>query len=145
MTAAAGRPEGRLLLVELGRAAAALSVVAFHANAASDEFAGPDWRWLGVGAHGVDFFFVLSGFIIVAAHGHEVGRPGAAGRYLAKRAIRLLPLLWGAILAWTAVRLAAGAPLTRSLQAPADPCARVCTQVSTATWGIRLSERGQSH
>lgn len=43
---------------------------------------------------GVDFFFVLSGFIIAFAHGKDIGRPDRLRNYLTRRFIRLFPLYW---------------------------------------------------
>lgn len=45
------------------------------------------------GELGVDFFFVLSGFIISFIHGAELGRPEFAPRYLYRRFFRVYPLL----------------------------------------------------
>lgn len=42
----------------------------------------------------MDFFFVLSGFIIMHAHLHEGGRPGAIGGYVFKRLTRIFPAYW---------------------------------------------------
>lgn len=95
--------------VELARGIAAMAVVFFHANASADEFGGPQWRWLSFGEHGVDFFFVLSGFIITMAHGRDIGMPGTARPYLLKRAIRLLPPLWIIVLGWAVLRAVMGA------------------------------------
>jgi len=50
------------------------------------------------GGHaGVDFFFVLSGFIIATVHAGDIGRPEAAGVYLWKRFVRVYPAYWVAI------------------------------------------------
>lgn len=98
----------RLQVIEVGRGIAALAVVIFHANVAAPQFGGPTVHLLALGRHGVDFFFVLSGFIIVTAHRDDRGRPGAVGSYLLKRAIRLLPMLWLVVLGWAALRLVAG-------------------------------------
>lgn len=98
--------------MELARGIAALLVVIFHANAAGREFEGPVFAWLGFAEHGVDFFFVLSGFIIHLAHGHEIGSgPASLRAYLIKRFIRLLPPLWIIVLGWVAIRLTFGAPV----------------------------------
>lgn len=43
---------------------------------------------------GVDFFFVLSGFIITHAHFSDVGQPTEARRYVLNRFIRIYPLLF---------------------------------------------------
>lgn len=107
------RPSSTIRTVELARGIAALLVVIFHANASADEFGGPQWSWLSFGEHGVDFFFVLSGFIITMAHGGDIGRRDTARPYLLKRAIRLLPPLWIIVLGWGALRAI--------LHAPVDP------------------------
>ncbi len=44
--------------------------------------------------NGVDVFFVISGFIMFHIAGTEFGVPGASGRFLAKRFIRLVPIYW---------------------------------------------------
>jgi peptidoglycan/LPS O-acetylase OafA/YrhL len=46
------------------------------------------------GHAGVDFFFVLSGFIIFHAHRRDLGRPSRLGRYLERRITRIYPLYW---------------------------------------------------
>ncbi|WP_196221765.1 acyltransferase family protein [Sphingobium sp. CAP-1] len=110
---ATARPSSTIRTVELARGIAAMLVVIFHANASADEFGGPQWSWLSFGEHGVDFFFVLSGFIIMTAHGGDIGTPGTARPYLLKRAIRLLPPLWIIVLGWAALRTL--------LHSPVDP------------------------
>lgn len=94
--------------VELARGIAAMLVVIFHANASADEFGGPHWTWLSFGEHGVDFFFVLSGFIITIAHETDLGQPGMARTYLLKRGIRLLPPLWIIVFSWAILRTVIG-------------------------------------
>ena len=76
------------LNLHLLRAAAALAVVYFHAT--SD--AGLNFR-IHVGAHGVDVFFVVSGFIIAYT--------GACtpDRFLLRRIVRIVPAYWTATLA----------------------------------------------
>src|SRR3954449_11248467 len=87
-------PSGRRLqTVQVFRGAAALLVVLFHATSIDKfylqhEFLG-DIFMFGYG--GVDFFFVLSGFVIVLAHGRDVGRADRLGPYLARRVVRIYP------------------------------------------------------
>ena len=47
-----------------------------------------------MGHAGVEFFFVLSGFLIYAIHAADLGRPARAGRFYAKRIVRIFPLYW---------------------------------------------------
>lgn len=100
---------GRFYFVEVGRGLAALSVVIFHANASARFFSGPQWQCLGFFEHGVDFFFVLSGFVILHAHHRDIGHRQRLPGYAMKRAIRLLPTLWVVVTGWVLLRWAAGA------------------------------------
>jgi len=60
------------------------------------------------GKHGVDFFFVLSGFIILLAHARDLGHPGAWGRYLTRRFVRVFPVYWLYTLVFVVVLMLAG-------------------------------------
>ena len=46
------------------------------------------------GGAGVEYFFVLSGFIIYSAHAHEVSQPWKILSYIKKRVIRIYPAYW---------------------------------------------------
>ena len=46
------------------------------------------------GNAGVDFFFVLSGFIIFHVHRRDIGNPGRVGHYLWRRITRIYPMYW---------------------------------------------------
>ncbi|MCB0168228.1 MAG: acyltransferase [Anaerolineae bacterium] len=90
-------PPKRIDSLQVYRAIAAIMVVLFHMTDLSlREF---DTPFLGniftFGYVGVDFFFVLSGFIILYIHKKDVGRKGQTKRYLTKRFIRLYPIYWG--------------------------------------------------
>jgi exopolysaccharide production protein ExoZ len=86
-----------LASIQMLRAAAALSVVLFHAA---------QWSHIdfAVGAAGVDLFFVISGFVLWTAC---EARPVTPSAFLLARARRILPLYWivtlaaaGAALLW---------------------------------------------
>ncbi len=84
-------PIGRRLgSLELGRALAALAVVAHHAGQASDGFTSDHHGYLfNFGIYGVDFFFVLSGFIIYHVHQTDPKTMAAARRFLKRRLRRI--------------------------------------------------------
>lgn len=46
------------------------------------------------GHTGVEFFFVLSGFIITYVHWNDISRPSALPRYLQRRFVRIYPIYW---------------------------------------------------
>jgi peptidoglycan/LPS O-acetylase OafA/YrhL len=77
-----------LLNLHLLRAVAALSVVYFHTTSE----AGLNLP-VNVGAHGVDVFFVISGFIVTYV---SVRSPD---RFLVRRVIRIVPFYWTATIA----------------------------------------------
>jgi peptidoglycan/LPS O-acetylase OafA/YrhL len=52
---------------------------------------GTPFRW---GDAGVEFFFVLSGFIIASAHAGDISRPARLIPYLQRRIIRIYPPYW---------------------------------------------------
>lgn len=105
---ATSRPAGKLQTVELARGIAALAVVAFHTNTTA-AFVGLESRaWLSPFQFGVDFFFVLSGFIIFHVHRGDMGRPDMARPYLIKRFVRLYPLLWIVAGGWIVLRALVG-------------------------------------
>src|SRR5690348_7748162 len=88
----------KFLSVEAARGVAAILVVLVHG---SDMLAGPKYfSAMPLGgifrfAHaGVDFFFVLSGFIIFHVHQRELGDPTKFGRYIRRRFVRIFPTYW---------------------------------------------------
>jgi exopolysaccharide production protein ExoZ len=94
--AAAAR--SRFLTLEIGRGIAAIMVVVSHAVSLIAE---P--RWLGTAAFdgwlanmnvGVDFFFVLSGFIVTFVHWDDFGRPDRLLHYANRRFARVFPPYW---------------------------------------------------
>lgn len=95
-------PAGTFLSVQYLRGAAALIVMVFHifSNRIAAPFAGTSGVALGM--WGVDIFFVLSGFIMWRTAGEGV----PAGRFLLRRAVRILPLYWLFLTLWIGLRLA---------------------------------------
>lgn len=82
--------------IELGRGIAALLVVFYHISRLFEQNTGyfPFGSFTEVGHSGVDFFFVLSGFIIYYIHAKDINEPHKIKPYLIKRAVRIFPLFW---------------------------------------------------
>jgi exopolysaccharide production protein ExoZ len=89
---------GKLSGVQAARGIAALMVVAYHTtrSLALPQYIGhvAFGNAFGFGHAGVDFFFVLSGFIITHAHVSDIGQPWRFNRYLWRRITRIYPLYW---------------------------------------------------
>jgi exopolysaccharide production protein ExoZ len=81
--------------LQVFRGIAALAVVIHHAVLSTDAFVGvlpPQVdSFLRMGYLGVDFFFVLSGFIIMYAHLDDRPSGLAVRRYAFKRLVRIFP------------------------------------------------------
>ncbi len=81
--------------LQVFRGLAATAVVAHHANLSTAAFVGivPSGvsNVFNLGLLGVDFFFVLSGFIIMYAHLDDMGTWGAVRKYSIKRLARIYP------------------------------------------------------
>lgn len=91
-------PRPAMLSVQVMRGIAAIAVVFFHTDIilAQPQYGGNEVYgavamrgWLGV-----NFFFVLSGFIILYSHAQDAGHPDRVGRYLWRRFTRVYPLYW---------------------------------------------------
>lgn len=99
--------------LQVGRALAAIFVVFFHAHV----FFIPERLYPGetisrvfnMGYSGVEFFFVLSGFIMVLVHRRDIGQPGRALSFLKKRFIRIVPFYWVVTLGLVSLLLVQGA------------------------------------
>lgn len=82
--------------IQAGRALAALAVAAFHLSLlmGAERYGGvPVFReFTNRGDLGVDFFFVLSGFVILMAHHADIGKPQRLYRYAWKRWARVYPI-----------------------------------------------------
>lgn len=92
----------RFASLEVARGLAALLVVLHHTGniLAQPRFYGSE----PFGGHvrnfhvGVDFFFVLSGFLIAWIHWQDIGRRHALAPYARKRFLRIYPPYWGVAL-----------------------------------------------
>ncbi|WP_158600962.1 acyltransferase family protein [Teichococcus wenyumeiae] len=85
--------------IEAGRGIAAVLVILYHTvlhlNQAT---AVPALKAvLQFGHAGVDFFFVISGFIIFFVHSADIDRPEQIRRYARQRFTRLMPTYWVAL------------------------------------------------
>lgn len=88
--------------LEFGRGLAALAVLLSHVSIILAEprfYGSPIFNgvFTKFGA-GVDFFFVLSGFIITWVHWHDIGHPDQVRRYAKRRILRIYPPYWGVLL-----------------------------------------------
>jgi exopolysaccharide production protein ExoZ len=90
--------DGKLLGIQAARGVAALLVLVFHAERALSlpQYVGrlPLDGVTGFGHTGVDFFFVLSGFIIYSVHNADIGQPRRLGHYAGRRISRIFPPYW---------------------------------------------------
>lgn len=98
MSTNAPNPKNYYATLQAGRGLAALGVLLFHVWLMARDhlehvFLGPLWGEVVMhGARGVDFFFVLSGFIIMSANADSIGRPAEAPRYFYRRLVRIYPI-----------------------------------------------------
>ncbi|MEH2068462.1 MAG: acyltransferase [Nostoc sp.] len=86
----------KLNLLQVYRGIAAILVVLCHANhILTREFnKNTLLQIFHFGWIGVDFFFVLSGFIIFYIHQYDIGKPNKLKSFIVKRFIRIYPLYW---------------------------------------------------
>ena len=92
----ATRHADKIDALQIGRGVAALLVVLHHATSlvalnGGSSFAGNHFQ---AGSAGVDFFFVLSGFIIFHRHAREFGQPDKLAEYGWRRLARVFPVYW---------------------------------------------------
>jgi exopolysaccharide production protein ExoZ len=82
--------------LQVYRAIAAILVVLFHTTViAQNNYQGNFFGGIfSFGYTGVDFFFVLSGFIIFYASQKWIGCPSRFTEYLQRRIIRIYPIYW---------------------------------------------------
>jgi exopolysaccharide production protein ExoZ len=88
----------RLFGLEFGRGIAASLVAMHHASnlLSQPKFSGapPFHNLMRQFDVGVDFFFVLSGFIIMWVHSSDIGKPTQLGSYVMRRWTRVYPPYW---------------------------------------------------
>ena len=91
-------PSRKILGVQAARGVAAVLVVGYHTvrSLSLPQYLGyqPFGDTLNFGHAGVDFFFVLSGFIITHAHVSDIGQPERLSRYIWRRVTRIYPIYW---------------------------------------------------
>jgi peptidoglycan/LPS O-acetylase OafA/YrhL len=95
----AGGASRRLPGIEAGRGIAAVLVILYHAVQHLDQaIPMPALKTaLQFGHSGVDFFFVISGFIIFFVHARDIGQRDRIGHYARQRFTRLMPTYWVAL------------------------------------------------
>jgi len=96
--------------IQLGRGLAAVTVVISHAaglNGSTATFS------LGVSA--VEFFFVLSGFIVFRIHAADLSQPSRLARFITKRFVRIYPVYWIVLALLVALSVQAGRPIAERL------------------------------
>lgn len=90
----------KMYLIQVFRGISAILVLLFHLTEIFRTRT--NYVYLGglfnQGNSGVDFFFVLSGFIIYFAHNKDIGNPKKIKKYILKRFIRIYPTYWVALL-----------------------------------------------
>ncbi len=89
--------ENKLGLLQVSRGVAAMLVVLLHCYLNSVFYFREPTVFAAIARHGwvgVEYFFVLSGFIITYIHWNDLELRGKAARFLKKRFIRIYPIYW---------------------------------------------------
>jgi exopolysaccharide production protein ExoZ len=105
----------KLLTLQVARGVAANLVVISHLSVVDAKYAGgalPPFAFYGIA--GVDLFFVLSGFVMVAIAGRDI----TAGQFIWRRAARIYPAYWVVSLVVLAVSLVFPTIVNSSIQGP---------------------------
>src|SRR4028118_1225280 len=89
-------PHKKLNLLQVYRGIAALLVVMVHITITSADLLNQltFFNLFRAGWSGVDYFFVLSGFIMVYVHRSAIGKKDQLKSFLVKRAVRIYPIYW---------------------------------------------------
>ncbi len=99
---------GKLNSLQVGRGFAALAVVLFHTNESLKlpKYTGRDvFPIFDAGNAGVEYFFVLSGFVMLLTHQRDIGSPERALPFIWKRFTRIYPPLWYVILLMSSIAI----------------------------------------
>ncbi|MFC5446838.1 acyltransferase family protein [Paenibacillus aestuarii] len=84
------------IAIQASRGIAACLVLLFHSSAMSFKYY--QYDFLGISSigrsGGVDFFFMLTGFLLYHAYGKRIGTRISITPYLTKRLIRIYPFYW---------------------------------------------------
>lgn len=97
----AGEARSKLLGLQILRFVAAFSVVLFHIGSGYQLKWGYESNFFGLGAAGVDIFFVISGFIIAYTTDPVKG----AWHFCQRRVVRIVPLYWTLTLGIAAIAM----------------------------------------
>lgn len=89
-------PHKKLNLLQVYRGIAAVLVLMLHLNNMSAGRLNQVifFKLFLAGGSGVDYFFVLSGFIMVYVHRSAIGKKDQLKSFLVKRAVRIYPIYW---------------------------------------------------
>jgi peptidoglycan/LPS O-acetylase OafA/YrhL len=89
--------------LQVGRGVASMLVLLYHTVTAEHASGAIATFIEDIGRRGVDFFFVLSGFIIYSVHYNDINKPSALNRFVLKRTLRIYPPYWVLILFYLVV------------------------------------------
>jgi len=86
----------KLNLLQVFRGLAAVMVILAHCDLIFNQNFQKDFffKIFNFGGSGVDFFFVLSGFIILYIHKSDIGNTSKLKSFLIKRVTRIYPIYW---------------------------------------------------
>jgi exopolysaccharide production protein ExoZ len=86
----------QIISIQIARGVAALMVVAFHLMAIEQKYTSYNLLsgWAEYGKHGVDIFFIISGFIIAWTTKQQGTALNDSLQFLWRRAMRIYPLYW---------------------------------------------------
>jgi exopolysaccharide production protein ExoZ len=85
--------------IQVFRGLAASAVALYHVTTHGGRKVGVEFlnNIFMAGHAGVDFFFVLSGFVMTWSHFHDAARPRRALPFMAARVLRIYPIYWVAL------------------------------------------------